>query len=245
MGSSSARAEKSRSVDEQLSNTGKYDTREIKARPRSRERDANKITDNHLVCRWCKKHRLILSSMFPPSFIYVAFLCDSFDCGGEHTGLTARWTYQREENAILIIVHYRLSLGNIPFLVTRRSVCLMVMITTRFKTITPCKKRWSCNEKIKDTTIYYICIVTFQTVSNKGIINGKLFLGNTNFEMLQDLFKENNYPNDVSHCKVKDDIELSLIVSPRVRIRFAYLSDILWWKMFYDENLIVSNINSD
>lgn len=63
--------------------------------------------------------------------------------------------------------------------------------------------------------------------------------------MLQDLFEENNHLNDVSHHKVKDDIELSLIVSTRVRIRFAYLSDILWWKMFYDENFIVGNISSD
>ena len=55
----------------------------------------------------------------------------------------------------------------------------------------------------------------------------KLFLGNTDFDALQDLFEENNHLNDVSHCKVKDDTELSLIVSPRVRIQFAYLSDAL------------------
>lgn len=34
--------------------------------------------------------------------------------------------------------------------------------------------------------------------------------------MLQDLFEENNHLTDVSHRKVKDDIELSLIVSPHV-----------------------------
>jgi len=66
---------------------------------------------------------------------------------------------------------------------------------------------------------------TFQIVSNKRISNMKNFSWETLTLILQDLFEENNHLNDVSHCKVKDDTELSLIVSPRVRIRFAYLSD--------------------
>lgn len=65
----------------------------------------------------------------------------------------------------------------------------------------------------------------FQIVGNKGI-SMENFSREALTLMLQDLFekkKKNNHLNDALHCKVKDDIELSLIVSPRVRIRFAYV----------------------
>lgn len=56
---------------------------------------------------------------------------------------------------------------------------------------------------------------TFQTDGNKEI-SIENFSSEMLTLMLQDLFEENNHLTDVSHRKVKDDIELSLIVSPHV-----------------------------
>jgi len=108
-------------------------------------------------------------------------------------------------------------------------ICLLNGLITHFKTITLWKNADHVTRKLRTQ---YAIHGYIQIVDNKGI-SIENFSWETLFSMLQ--VEENNHLNDVSCRKVKDDTELSLIISPRVRIWFAYLciyfmmKDILWW----------------
>lgn len=91
------------------------------------------------------------------------------------------------------------------------------------------KKCWSYNDKIKDMPMWYTVI--FETVDDK-VSEYRHFIKNSVFQRNAfdvEKFDENNYPYDtfLSHSKVKDDKELSLIFIPRAIMKFAYLSVLL------------------
>lgn len=107
-------------------NTTRHGVKEISCMIKTRY----KIGDNlHLVSRWRKTARS-LRSVFPHSFIYAAFFITRLVVSrGEilrRERLKREWDRHIEANAVFIIGHYQLwLLGNVPFFVTRRSVCLM------------------------------------------------------------------------------------------------------------------------